>query len=160
LPFQQTFSPGLPPPGPQLHPDRAATPEGPTMQHPDTHDPHTYDVAVIGGGAAGLNAAPTPGRAPRRVLALDAGRPRHAPAAGADAVRGTEGTAPADPLRRGRDGARPSGARIAGATVTAAAGTVTDGSTLTADPVAEAAAPAAAVSPSETGTGPETGTPA
>ena len=130
------------------------------MQHPDTHEPHTYDVAVIGGGAAGLSAALTLGRARRSVIVLDAGRPRNAPAAGAHNLLGNEGIAPADLLARGRDEARSYGARIVGATVTAASGTVTDGFTLTTEPVAEAAAPAAAVSPSETGTGPETGTPA
>ncbi len=42
-----------------------------------------YDVVVVGGGAAGLSAAVTLGRALRSVLVIDAGEPpRNAPAAG------------------------------------------------------------------------------
>jgi len=40
-----------------------------------------YDVAVIGGGAAGLSAALVLGRARRAVAFIDAGHPRNAPAA-------------------------------------------------------------------------------
>jgi thioredoxin reductase len=39
-----------------------------------------FDVAVIGGGAAGLSAAAMLGRARRSVIVIDAGRPRNAPA--------------------------------------------------------------------------------
>ncbi|MGI8305741.1 FAD-dependent oxidoreductase [Saccharopolyspora hattusasensis] len=38
------------------------------------------DVLVIGGGAAGLNAALVLSRARRQVLVVDSGRPRNAPA--------------------------------------------------------------------------------
>lgn len=38
------------------------------------------DVLVIGGGAAGLNAALVLSRARRRVLVVDSGKPRNAPA--------------------------------------------------------------------------------
>ena len=41
----------------------------------------TYDVAIIGGGPAGLSAALVLGRARRRVVVVDAGTPRNAPAA-------------------------------------------------------------------------------
>ena len=43
--------------------------------------PESYDVAIIGGGAAGLSAALVLGRARRRVVIIDAGQPRNAPAA-------------------------------------------------------------------------------
>ncbi len=41
-------------------------------------NPDSYDVVVIGGGAAGLSAALVLGRARRRVAVVDAGEPRNA----------------------------------------------------------------------------------
>ncbi len=41
----------------------------------------SYDVVVIGGGAAGFSGALALGRARRSVLVIDAGFPRNAPAA-------------------------------------------------------------------------------
>ncbi len=40
----------------------------------------TFDVVIVGGGAAGLSAALVLGRARRRVAVVDAGSPRNAPA--------------------------------------------------------------------------------
>ncbi|WP_144629006.1 NAD(P)/FAD-dependent oxidoreductase [Arthrobacter woluwensis] len=60
-----------------------------------------YDVAVIGGGPAGLGAAIALGRSRRSVLVIDAGEPRNAPAEGAHNVLGMEGIAPAELLSRG-----------------------------------------------------------
>jgi thioredoxin reductase len=40
----------------------------------------TFDVVIVGGGAAGLSAALVLGRARRRVAVIDAGSPRNAPA--------------------------------------------------------------------------------
>src|SRR5437764_1354415 len=49
--------------------------------------PESFDVAVIGGGAAGLSAALVLGRARRRVVVVDAGTPRNAPVEHAQLVR-------------------------------------------------------------------------
>ena len=105
------------------------------------NQPHLYDVAIIGGGAAGLSAALTLGCARRSVVVLDAGQPRNAPATGAHNLLGNEGIAPLDLLARGRDEARSYGARIVSATVTGASGSAAEGFTLTTQPhpAAEAA---------------------
>ncbi|SBN62012.1 Thioredoxin reductase [Curtobacterium sp. 9128] len=62
----------------------------------------TYDVIVIGGGAAGLAAALILGRSRRSVLVVDAGDPRNAPAAGVHNYLGQEGTRPLELTRTGR----------------------------------------------------------
>jgi thioredoxin reductase len=62
-----------------------------------------FDVAVLGGGAAGLSAALVLSRAGRQVAVIDAGAPRNAPA---DRVRGflsRDGIRPAELLRLGRE---------------------------------------------------------
>src|SRR3546814_1520309 len=61
-----------------------------------------WDVIVIGGGVSGLSAALMLGRARRRVLVIDAGRPRNRFAAHLHGVLGNAGTDPAELLRRGR----------------------------------------------------------
>lgn len=70
------------------------------------------DVAIIGGGAAGLSAALTLARARRNVTVIDAGEPRNAPAAGAHGLLGNEGINPFDLLARGRTEAQTYGAEI------------------------------------------------
>jgi thioredoxin reductase (NADPH) len=60
------------------------------------------DVAVIGGGAAGLSAAVTLARSLRSVAVLDAGEPRNAPADGAHNILGHDGISPLDLLAGGR----------------------------------------------------------
>jgi thioredoxin reductase len=62
----------------------------------------TYDVAIIGGGAAGLSAALVLGRARRRVAVIDAGTPRNAPAAHMQGFISRDGTPPAELLRAAR----------------------------------------------------------
>ena len=57
------------------------------------------DVAIIGGGPAGLSAALCLGRGQRRVVVLDAGSPRHAVAEGVHNFLTREGLPPAE-LRR------------------------------------------------------------
>jgi thioredoxin reductase len=56
----------------------------------------SYDVVVIGGGAAGLSAALTLGRSRRSVLVVDAGDPRNAPAGHVHNYLAREGTPPAE----------------------------------------------------------------
>ena len=72
----------------------------------DHHHVHptasTYDVIVVGAGAAGLSGALALGRARRTVLVLDAGHPRNAPALHIHNYLGREGTSPADFLAIGR----------------------------------------------------------
>jgi thioredoxin reductase len=62
-----------------------------------------YDVAIIGGGAAGLSAALVLSRARRRVIVVDAGRPRNAPAAHMHGYLGSDGLPPSTLLAAGRD---------------------------------------------------------
>jgi thioredoxin reductase/SAM-dependent methyltransferase len=67
----------------------------------------TWDVVVVGGGAGGLSTALTLARSRRRVLVVDAGEPRNAPAtasirAGVHNYLGREGTAPGDLTALGR----------------------------------------------------------
>ncbi|NMO89586.1 FAD-dependent oxidoreductase [Actinomycetospora sp. TBRC 11914] len=62
----------------------------------------TWDVVVVGGGAGGLAAALTLARSRRRVLVVDAGEPRNAPAAGVHNYLGREGTPPAELTAIGR----------------------------------------------------------
>lgn len=62
----------------------------------------TYDVVVVGGGAAGLSAALVLGRARRRVAVVDAGSPRNAPAAHMQGFLSRDGMSPKDLLAAGR----------------------------------------------------------
>jgi len=62
----------------------------------------TDDVVIIGGGPAGLSAALVLGRARRRVVVVDAGAPRNAPAAHMQGFLSRDGMPPADLLRAAR----------------------------------------------------------
>ena len=66
----------------------------------------TYDVAIIGGGPAGLSAALVLGRARRRVVVVDAGTLRNAPAAHMQGFLSRDGTPPAELLQVARDEVR------------------------------------------------------
>ena len=83
-----------------------------------THD--SYDVAIIGGGAAGLSAALVLGRARRRVVVLDAGAPRNAPAAHMQGFLSRDGMSPACLLELARAEVRGYGVEIADDRVVAA----------------------------------------
>jgi thioredoxin reductase len=63
---------------------------------------NAYDVVVIGGGAAGLNAALMLGRSRRRVAVVDAGEPRNAPAAHMQGFLSRDGMPPGELLAIGR----------------------------------------------------------
>jgi thioredoxin reductase len=68
--------------------------------HPDGMN--EYDVAIIGGGAAGLSAALVLSRARRHVAVVDAGEPRNAPAAHMQGFLGSDGMPPSELLAAGR----------------------------------------------------------
>ena len=72
-----------------------------TLKRMDT-EPETYEVAIVGGGAAGLSAALVLGRARRRVIVIDAGQPRNAPAAHMQGFLSRDGTPPSELLAAGR----------------------------------------------------------
>ena len=67
----------------------------------ETHN-EMYDVVIVGGGAAGLSAALVLGRARRRVLVIDGGAPRNAPAAHMQGFLSRDGMPPAELLAAGR----------------------------------------------------------
>lgn len=96
----------------------------------------THDVIVIGGGAAGLSAALVLGRARRRVVVIDSGDPRNAPAAHMHGYLSRDGMPPADLLRQGREEAAGYGVELVpGRVVSAEPGfsvRLTDGSTMAA----------------------------
>ena len=76
------------------------------------NEPETYEVAIVGGGAAGLSAALVLGRARRRVIVIDAGQPRNAPAAHMQGFLSRDGTPPADLLEAGRTEVRRYGVEL------------------------------------------------
>ncbi|QSE81713.1 NAD(P)/FAD-dependent oxidoreductase [Rhodococcus koreensis] len=80
----------------------------------------SYDVVVIGGGAAGLSGALTLSRARRSVLVIDAGEPRNAPAGHIHNYLGREGTPPGELLAIGRKEVAGYGGEIVTGTVTSA----------------------------------------
>jgi len=76
-----------------------------------------YDVAVVGGGAAGLSAALVLLRARRTVVVVDAGGPRNAPAAHLHGFLSRDGMAPRDLLAAGRAEVSGYGGRLIDGTV-------------------------------------------
>jgi choline dehydrogenase-like flavoprotein len=78
-----------------------------------------YDVVVIGGGAAGLSAALVLSRARRKVLVVDAGRPRNAPATHMYGYLTRNGLPPAELLTRGRAEVESYGGNIIAGTASA-----------------------------------------
>ena len=78
-----------------------------------------YDVAVVGGGAAGLSAALVLARARRAVVVIDAGEPRNAAAAHMQGFLSRDGMPPAELLAAGRDEVACYGGHLVGGTVAA-----------------------------------------
>src|SRR5690348_15197086 len=78
---------------------------------------NSYDVLIVGGGAAGLSAALVLGRARRSVLVIDSGAPRNAPAAHMQGFLSRDGMPPADLLEVGRAEVTSYGATILSGTV-------------------------------------------
>lgn len=91
----------------------------------------TYDVLVIGGGAAGLSAAQMLGRTRRSVLVVDSGEPRNAPAGGVHGFLSRDGVSPAELLETGRAEAGRYGVRTVRGEAVTAAGSITEGFTVT-----------------------------
>ena len=81
--------------------------------------PDEFDVAIIGGGAAGLAAAQALGRSRRSVVVIDAGEPRNAPAEGVHNFLTRDGLPPRELLALGRAEAQGYGVRFRDARATA-----------------------------------------
>jgi thioredoxin reductase len=77
-----------------------------------------YDVAVIGGGAAGLSAALVLSRARRKIVVVDAGNPRNAPATHMHGYLSRDGLPPGELLGYGRKEVEHYGGEILDGTVT------------------------------------------
>lgn len=72
------------------------------ISDPQVRTGDRYDVAVVGGGPAGLSAALVLGRARRSVLVIDDRRPRNGPATHVHGFPSRDGTPPGDLLEAGR----------------------------------------------------------
>ncbi|GAB2737296.1 NAD(P)/FAD-dependent oxidoreductase [Salinifilum aidingensis] len=73
-----------------------------------------YDTVVIGGGAAGLSAATVLGRSRRRVLLVDDGAPRNAPAEHLHGFLSRDGESPRELGAVGREEVRRYGGELCG----------------------------------------------
>lgn len=80
------------------------------------------DVVIVGGGAAGLNAAQMLGRSRRSVVVVDGGEPRNAPAKGVHGFLSRDGISPAELYRIGRAEAEAYGVRVISGQVAGARG--------------------------------------
>jgi thioredoxin reductase len=81
-----------------------------------TQQPIIFDVAVIGGGAAGLTGAVTLGRTRRSVVVIDSGEPRNAPSDGVHMFLTRDGIKPAEFGELGRREVETYGGRVISAT--------------------------------------------
>src|SRR5258705_8318701 len=81
----------------------------------------SYDVVVVGGGAAGLSGAVALARSRRSVLVIDAGDPRNAPAGHVHNFLSRDGTPPSEIYAAGRTEVSRYGGRVETGRVTALA---------------------------------------
>ena len=79
---------------------------------------NSYDVAIVGGGAAGLSAALVLSRARREVVVIDDASPRNAPAAHMHGYLSRDGMPPSELLTLGRDEVGRYGGELLDGTVT------------------------------------------
>lgn len=91
------------------------------------------DVAIVGGGAAGLSAALILGRSRRSVIVLDAGAPRNAPATHMHGFLSRDGFSPSELLRKGRQEAAAYGVQFSAHTATHAGRTSDSGFVVSTD---------------------------
>jgi thioredoxin reductase len=77
------------------------------------------DILIAGGGPAGLAAGVTLARSRRRVVVVDGGAPRNAPAHAVHALLGREGISPAELLAAGRRELRDYGGEVVSGEITA-----------------------------------------
>ncbi|KHK97433.1 thioredoxin reductase [Microbacterium mangrovi] len=89
--------------------------------------PEQFDVAIIGGGAAGLSAALTLGRSRRSVVVIDAGMPRNAPASHMHGFLSRDGFPPAEMLQLARKEVAGYGVRLLPHAATTVRGDVESG---------------------------------
>lgn len=82
---------------------RAGHGERRRLPHRRSRSPLPLDTVVVGGGPAGLSAALVLGRARRRVLVLDTGRPANLASRGIGGLLGQDGVAPVGLRRAGRE---------------------------------------------------------
>jgi thioredoxin reductase len=88
------------------------------MQPTDTSN--RYDVAIVGGGPAGLSAAIVLARACRRIVLFDHGKPRNYAAEMVNGFLGLKGISPEELRERGRREASSFGVKIIDGEVTSA----------------------------------------
>ncbi|WP_018587137.1 NAD(P)/FAD-dependent oxidoreductase [Salinispora arenicola] len=83
---------------------------------------NSYDVVVVGGGAAGLNGALMLARSRRSVAVIDSGTPRNAPnVLGVHGLLAREGVSPTELVERGRAEVRGYGGHVVNGEVAGAA---------------------------------------
>jgi thioredoxin reductase len=94
----------------------------PTDAQESTPPDHAYDVAVVGGGAAGLSAAVALARFGQSVVVIDEGTPRNAAAGHIHNLLSRDGTSPAELYRIGRSEVTRFGGHVIAGTVRSASG--------------------------------------